>query len=121
MSLLELDITRKGQINELFPESEPEFDNGDNMDHKLEVIKNSVVSAKKADGYLSGLYNLVFWKSYLEEKNTGEPSSTIMHNRKMIFTFHKDHPEKPTGISPLFDSTLPIAKPSVKPIKTSTK
>ena len=60
MSLLEQDTTRKGRMNELFPEPEPEFDAGDNKEYKVEAIKDSAVYAKEAEGYLPGLYYLVF-------------------------------------------------------------
>ena len=39
----------------------------------------------------------------------------------MISTFYKDHPEKPTAISPPLDPAPFMAKPSVKPIKLSAK
>ena len=122
MSLLEQDITRKGQINELFPEPEPKFDAGDNKEYKVEAIIDSAIYAKEAEGHLLSLYYLVFWKSYPEEKSTLEPFSTIMYLWKMISTFHKDHPEKPTATSPLLNSAPPMAKPSVKlPVKPSAK
>ena len=57
-------------MNELFLEPEPEFDVGNNKEYKVEVIKNSIVYAKKAERYLSGLYCLVFWKDYPKEKST---------------------------------------------------
>ena len=66
-------------MNELFPEPEPEFNAGDNKEYKVEAIKDSAVYAKKAEGYLSGLYYLVSWKSYLEEESTCELSSAVMH------------------------------------------
>ena len=59
MLLLEQDTTRKGRMNELFPEPEPEFDVGDNKEYKVEAIINSAVYAKVAERYLSGLYYLV--------------------------------------------------------------
>ena len=68
MSLLEQDIIRKGQVDEDTAES----DTGDNEsgEYKMEGIYDSVVYAKKSAGHLPGLYYLVFWKSYLEKKNT---------------------------------------------------
>ena len=80
----------------------------------MKAIRDSVVYAKEADGYLPGLYYLVAWKGYPEEKNTWEPSSAIMHLRKMVSTFHKDHPEKPTATSAPLDSTPPMAKPTTQ-------
>ena len=59
MSLLEQDITRKGRMNELFLESELEFDVGNNKKYKIEAIIGSAIYAKKAEGHLPGLYYLV--------------------------------------------------------------
>ena len=112
MSLLEPDTTRKGLINEFLA---PEFELGDDKKYELEAIRDSAVYAKKADGHLSGLYYLVIWKGYQEEENTWEPSSAVMHLRKMVSTFHKDHPEKATAISARLDSASPMAKPTVRP------
>ena len=70
MSLLEQDTTRKGWMNELFPELEPEFDAGNNKEYEVEAIKDSVVYVKEAEGHLSGLYYLISWKGYPEEEST---------------------------------------------------
>ena len=59
MSLLKQNTTRKGRMNELFPEPEPEFDAGDNKKYKVEAIEDSAVYAKKAERHLPGLYYLV--------------------------------------------------------------
>ena len=77
--LLEQITTRKKWINKLFPEPELEFDTGNNKKYKFEAIIDSTVYAQKVEGHLSGLYYLVFWKSYLEEKSTWEPSSIVIH------------------------------------------
>ena len=109
-------------MNELFPEPEPEFDAGDDKEYEVEAIKDSAVYAKEAEGHLPGLYYLVSWKGYLEEESTWEPSSAVMHLRKMISTFHKDYLEKPTTTSLLLNSVPPMAKPSIKPpVKPSAK
>ena len=122
MSLLKQDTTRKWRINELFPEPEPEFDVGNNKEYEVKAIIDSAVYAKEAEGHLPGLYYLVSWKGYLEEKSTWESSSAVMHLRKMISTFHKYHPEKPTVISSPLNSALPMAKLSLKPpVKPYTK
>ena len=122
VSLLEQDTTRKGRMNELFPEPEPEFNAGDDKEYEIEAIKDSAVYAKEAEGQLPGLYYLVSWKGYPEEESTWKPSSAVMHLRKMISTFYKDYPEKPTAISFSLDFALPMAKPSVKPpVKPSAK
>ena len=89
--------------------SVPKFELGDNMDYEVEAIRDSAVYAKKANGHLPGLYNLVTWKDYPEEKNTWEPCSAVMHLWKMVSTFHKDHLEKPTVTSAPLDSIPPIA------------
>ena len=115
------DITRKEQINKPFLKPELKFDISDNKEYKVEAIKDSAIYAKKAEEYLIGLYYLVFWKSYLEEKNTWELSSTIMHLQKMISTFYKDYPEKLITIFLSFNSTPSIATPSVKPVNSSVK
>ena len=54
MSLLEQDITRKGQEF-----SGPVFEPGDNKEYEMEAIQDSAVYAKKTNGYLPGLYYLV--------------------------------------------------------------
>ena len=109
-------------MNKLFPEPEPELDADDDKEYKVEAIKDSVIYTKKTKEHLSGLYYFVFWKGYPEEESIWEPSSTVMHLRKMISTFYKDHPEKLTAISLPLNSALPMAKPSVKPpVKPSIK
>ena len=102
-------------MNELFPEPEPEFYISDNTEYKVEAIINSDVYAKKAERYLIGSYYLLFWKAYPEEKSNWESSFAIMHFRKIISTFYKNLPEKPTATSSPLNSPLSMAKPSVKP------
>ena len=48
----------------------PEFVPGNNKKYKVEAIRDSAVYAKETNGYLPGLYYLVAWKGYPEEKNT---------------------------------------------------
>ena len=60
MSLLKQNTPKKGQMNELFPEPEPEFDAGENKEYKVEAIIDSAVYAKEAKRCLSGLYYLVY-------------------------------------------------------------
>ena len=110
MSLLKQDTTRKGREF-----SVPEFELGNNnKEYKVKVIRDSAIYAKEADGYLPRLYYLIAWMGYLKEKNTWEPFSAIMHLRKMVSTFHKNHPEKPTATSTPLDSAPPMAKPTVQ-------
>ena len=109
MSLLKQDTTKKGREF-----SVPEFEPGDNKEYEVEAIRDSAVYAKEADGYLPELYYLVTWKGYPEEENTWEPSSAVMHLRKMVSTFHKDHLEKPTATSAPLDSASPMAQPTIQ-------
>ena len=108
-------------MNKLFPKLEPEFNAGNNKKYEVEAIKDSAVYAKEIEKHLPGLYYLVSWKNYLEKESIWEPSSSVMHLRKMISTFHKDHLEKPMTTFPLLNSDPPMAKPSVKLIKLSMK
>ena len=48
----------------------PEFDKGDNKEYKIEAIRDSIVYAKEANKYQSGLYYLIVLKGYPEEENT---------------------------------------------------
>ena len=75
---------------------------------------------KSVSGHLPRLYYLVAWKGYPEEKNTRETVSAVYYLRKLISSFHKDHPEKQTATFPPFDSVPPMARPTVKPTAKST-
>ncbi len=100
-----------------------EFENdGDGEEYEVEAICNSAVYARESEGHLPGLYYLVSWKGYLEEENTWEPASAVIHLRKLISNFHRDYPKKPTATSPPIDSVLQMARPTVKPrAETSSK
>ena len=65
VSLLEQDTTRKGQKLSM-----PEFEPGDDKEYKVEAIRDNAVYAKEIDGHFPGLYYLVVWKDYPEEKST---------------------------------------------------
>ena len=84
------------------------------MEYKVKVIQDSAVFAKEADGHLPELYYLVTWKGYAEKENTWEPFLVVMHLRKMISTFYKDHPKKLIATSPPLNTALPIVKLIVK-------
>ena len=101
MSLLEQDTTRKGRVHEA-----EELDAGDDSgEYEVEAIRDSAVYARESEsGHLPGLYYLVSWKGYPEEENTWEPASAVKHLRKLISSFHKDHPDKPMATS--LQSTL---------------
>ena len=113
VSLLEQDTTRKGRVHEA-----EELDTGDDSGkYKVEAIRDSAVYARESElGHLPGLYYLVSWKGYPEEENTWEPASAVQHLRKLISSFHKDHPDKPTATSPAIDTAPPIARPT-EPLK----
>ena len=112
--LLEQDPTRKGRVHEKNAE---ELDAGDNSgEYKVEVIRNSAVYARESEsGHLPSLYYLVSWKGYPEEGNTWEPASAVQHLRKLISSFHKDHPDKPIATSPAIDIAPPMARPITRP------
>ena len=54
------------------------------------------------------------WKGYPEEENTWEPASAVQHLRKLISSFHKDHPDKPTATFLAIDTAPPMARLTVK-------
>ena len=116
VSLLKQDTTRKRRVDE----KAMEFDAGDNEEYKVEAIRNSAVYARESAGHLPGLYYLVSWKEYPEEENTWKPALAVQHHRKLISSFHKDHPEKPTATSEAIDTVPPMARPTIKP-KSATK
>ena len=64
--LLEQDTTKMGQVNDI----QLEFEAGNNKEYEVDSIWDSAVYAKKLIiGQMPGLYYLVLWKSYPEEKN----------------------------------------------------
>ena len=67
MSLLKQNITKKGYINK----NVTELDTGNDKSskYKLEAICDSAVHTKQSENHLPELLFLVFWKSYLKEKN----------------------------------------------------
>ena len=68
MSLLEQDITRKGQVDDKSIELNAGNKNGE---YEVEAISDSKVYARESEsGHLPGLYYLVSWKEYPEEENT---------------------------------------------------
>ena len=116
MSLLEQNTIKKKWVDD---ENVSKLNVGNESgEYEVEAIRDSAIYAKEVDGDLPGLYYLVTWKGYLEEKNTWEPSLPVMHFRKMISTFYKDHSEKSIVRSPLLDTTPPITRLTVSfPVK----
>ena len=106
-------------------ENVPELDanDKDSEEYEVEPIQDSAVYANESEsGHLPSLYYLVAWKGYPKEENTWEPSSAVQHLKKLISSFYKDHPKKPTATSLPIDSALPMARPRVKPtVKATTK
>ena len=114
VSLLEQDTIMKGWMDD-----KAELDAGDDSGtYEVEVIRNSAVYARESEsGHLPGLYYLVSWKRYPEEENIWEPASAVQHLRKLINSFHKDHPDKPTIISPTINTIPAMARPKTRPAK----
>ena len=70
MLMLELDTTRKRQIDE---NNAAKLDTDDNKrsKYKVKAIFDSAVYARELkSGHLLELYYLVSWKNYLDEENT---------------------------------------------------
>ena len=116
VSLLEQDTTRKGRVDE----KAMELDANDNEEYEVEAICDSAVYARELVGHLPGLYYLVSWKRYPEEENTWEPALAIQHLRKLISSFYKNYPEKPTATFKAIDTAPPMARPTIKP-KSATE
>ena len=115
MSLLKQNTTKKRQVdNKALPEPENEFEARDDKEDEIKtIIKSAVYGPQANNNEMPGLYYLVLWKGYPEEINTWEPSSAVIHFRKLISTFHKEYSEKSTTTSPLLDSASLMAKPTV--------
>ncbi len=113
--MLEQDTTRSRRVDKALPEPEKEveFEVGDNKEYEVKAIIDSAVYSQQANDQMPGLYYVVSWKGYPEEENTWEPSSAVIHLRKFISIFHKEHPEKPTATSPPLDSASPMARPTI--------
>lgn len=117
LSLLEQDTTKKKQVEKNMTELEVS-----NIEkYKVETIRDSKVDAIELDGHLLGLYYLVSYKGYLEEKNIWEPLLPVQYLRNLINSFRKNYLEKLTTISLLIESALPMARLRARLIKRVTK
>ena len=66
-----------------------DFEAGDDEEYEVEGIWDSAMYAMKSEaGHLPGLYYLVNWKGYPEEKSTWEPASARQHLQKLLSKFH---------------------------------
>lgn len=72
-------------------------------------------------GHLPGLYYLLSYKSYPDEKNTWELALVVQHFWKLVTTFYKHYPDKPIAMFFPVNIALSMAKPSMKPIKFTNK
>ncbi len=88
-----------------------EFEARGNKKYEVKAIIDSVVYSQQNNNQMPGLYYLVLWKGSLKEENTWDPSLVVIHLRKLISTFHKEHPKKPTATSLLLGFALLMAKP----------
>lgn len=70
MSLLEKNTIKKKQVDKNVKQIDFDAGNNDDKEYEIETIKNSTVYTRKSVDHLPELYSLVFWKDYLEEKNT---------------------------------------------------
>ena len=119
MSQLEQDTKRMEQVKTI-----PELDvSNNNKEYKVEAIWDSIICAIESElGYLPRLYYLIAWKSYPEEENIWEPVLAVQYLRKLISSFHKDHPKKPIATFLLVNSAPLMAGPIIKPmVKSITK
>ena len=113
VSLLKQDITRKRRVDDENVELDASNENGE---YEVEAIRDSEVYTRESkSGDLPGFHYLLSWKRYLEEENTWEPASAVQHLIKLISSFDKDHPDKPTATSPAIDTAPPMARPIAQP------
>ena len=110
ISLLEQDTTKKRQVNDM--QLDFEFEASDDKKYEIDGIWDSTVDAKEsATKQLPGFYYLVLWKGYPEEKNTWEPTLAIQHLWRLVTTYHKDNPKKPTTTFLPVDTAPPMTRP----------
>ena len=118
--LLEQDTSRKGPVSKEIPELDA--GNKDSKEYKMKVFEDNAVYANESKScHLPGLYYLVAWKGYCKEKNIWESLLAIQHLKKLISSFHKDHPEKPTATFLHINSTTPMARLTIKPARPISK
>ena len=101
------------------------FEADNNKKYKVDSIWDSAVYTKESADQLLGLYYLIWWKSYSEEKNIWEPALAIQHFWRLVTTYHKDNPEKLIATSASVNMAPPMARPTTplmaRPTTTPTK
>ena len=112
--MLEQHITKNGQVDK--NTLQLEFENNDKGEkYEVEVICESAIYIMKSEsGTFLGMYYLITWKSFQEEENILESASVIQHHQRLISTFNKKNPDKPTTNSTPIDITLLTARYIVK-------
>ena len=121
VSILEQNTTRKGWVDKEARQMEFNTSDNESGEYEVEAIRNSAVYARESEsGHLPDLYYLVSWKGYPEEENTWEPASAVQHLRKLISSFHKDHPDKPTTTFLAIDTAPLMARLTIKPTAKSS-
>ncbi len=63
----------------LFVEPKRKFEVKKNKKYEIKAIINSMIYDKMANNQMLDLYHLIFWKDYLEKKNTWKLSAIVMH------------------------------------------
>ena len=116
--LLKQDTIKKGRVDKKIRQMEFDVGHYDNEEWEVEAIWESTVYVRKSkSGHLSGLYYLVSWRGYSEDENTWEPASAVLHLKKLISSFHKNHPNKLTATSPTIDIISLMVRLIIKPIE----
>lgn len=78
MSLLEQNITRKKQVNELL-ELEPKLNIAKNKEYKIETTKDSIVYTSEEKRDLPRLYYLLSLKNYPKDDSIWELALIVVH------------------------------------------
>ena len=101
----------KVQINQSQALPKPEeFESRDNMEYKIKAIIDSTIYSQQANNLIPGFNSLILWKSYPVKEITREPILAIIPFQKLISTFYKEHPKKPTISSSSLNSVLLITR-----------
>ena len=80
----------------------------------MEVIWENAVYARELESHLPRLYDLVFWKRYLDKENTWEQVWAVQHLKNFISLYHKYHSNKPTATFPAINTAILMARLTVK-------